>query len=331
MDDLLATMTLPLQNKRLFIFERNVVYLEKLIESDAGPFVKWAGGKSRLVKTILNKVSLHFNLREIEHYIEPFVGGGAMFFYLANHYRFQSMTIMDINLDLINTYRAIKENPLLLISHMEALQNTYNNLSTLKEKESFYYEIREQYNQYPNKEALNEWTDHYRAAQFIFLNKSGFNGLYRVNKSGGFNVPFGKKVKINIFDEKNILRVNEVLQRTNIVHGDFRRTLEFVQNNSFVYFDPPYRPITSSSSFTAYAKGGFNDEEQISLAQLCLQLYILGARFALSNSDPHNSDPTDMFFNDLYEGFHIYRIHASRQIAAESRSRNSVSEILVVG
>lgn len=324
-------MTFPLHKERLLICERNAFYLISARGLEASPFVKWAGGKSKLVENILNKVSLHFNLEEIEHYIEPFVGGGAMFFHLANRYRFKSMTIMDINIDLINAYRAIQEQPLLVIHQMEILQNAYNRLTSLREKELFYYDIRDQYNGTSSKETLNEKVDYERAAQFIFLNKSGFNGLYRVNKSGYFNVPFGKKEKVKLYDERNIQKVHEVLQRTEIVHGDYERTLEYVQSNTFVYFDPPYRPITSSSSFTAYAKDGFNDDEQINLAQLCVQLYILGVRFAVSNSDPHNTDPTDMFFDDLYKGFHIYRIRASRQIAAESRCRNTVSEILVVG
>lgn len=323
--NLLGTLSI----ERNLIKEKGITYKDRIIE--ASPFVKWAGGKSKLIQIILNKVSNHFHLEEMEHYIEPFVGGGAMFFYLANHYRFKSMTIMDINLDLINTYRSIKSNPLLLIRQLDVLQQTYNNLPTLKEKELFYYEIRNEYNDFPNEELLNEQIDYQRAAQFVFLNKSGFNGLYRVNKSGSFNVPFGKKKKINIYDEKNIKNVSEVLQRTKIVHGDYSETINFVQSNTFVYFDPPYRPIKTTSSFTAYDRNGFNDDEQINLAQLCLKLYILGVRFALSNSDPHNTNPTDMFFDDLYKNFYIYRINAPRQIAAEASSRRQLSEILVIG
>lgn len=330
----MTTMTLPLKNKNLFVFERNVVYLRRnkmTNPHEAGPFVKWAGGKSKLVDVILHNVSENINLNEIKHYLEPFVGGGAMFFYLANHYNFESMTIMDINLDLINCYKAIKESPTTLIRKMDELQNRYNNFTSIGEKESFYYEMRNIYNDYRKKENLIEFIDFERAAQFIFLNKSCFNGLYRVNRSGGYNVPFGKKETLNIYNERNILSIYEVLQRTEIIHGDYRRTLDFVQNDTFVYFDPPYRPITSSAAFTAYAESGFNDNDQENLAQLCNQLYIQGVRFAVSNSDPHNSDPTDMFFDELYRDFNIYRISASRQIAAESSSRNPVSEILVVG
>src|SRR5690606_31956254 len=119
------------------------------------------------------------------------------------------------------------------------------------------------------------------------------------NKSGDFNVPFGKKEKIKIYDDINIIKVYELLQRTEIVHGDYSKALDFVEENTFVYFDPPYRPITNTSSFTAYVNNGFNDEDQILLAQFCFQLYIRGIHFALSNSDPHNTDPTDMFFDDL--------------------------------
>ncbi|WP_208651433.1 DNA adenine methylase [Ureibacillus thermophilus] len=134
-----------------------------------------------------------------------------------------------------------------------------------------------------------------------------------------------------IYDDKNLLKVYEVLQKTTIVHGDYRQIADYLKRNTFVYFDPPYRPISNTSSFTAYNHNGFNDEDQIALAQFCMQLYIQGIRFALSNSDPHNTDPSDDFFDDLYKGFNIYRISAPRQIAAESKSRNRVTELLIVG
>ncbi|MEK4253654.1 DNA adenine methylase [Ureibacillus sp. FSL K6-2830] len=331
---MVTLLTLPAKIENFLIGEQSVAYLSsinKVKKLEGGPFVKWAGGKSKLVETILDIVSAHINLNEIEHYIEPFVGGGAMFFYLANRCQFKTYTIIDINLDLINVYRAIKENPILLVKEMDKIQNKYNSFSCFNDKEMFYYEIRDKYNNYANKGNLFESIDFNRAAQFIFLNKSGFNGLYRVNKSGDFNVPFGKKEKIKIYDDKNILKVYELLQKTTIVHGDYRQTADYLKKNTFVYFDPPYRPITNTSSFTAYDHNGFNDEDQVALAQFCMQLYIQGIRFSLSNSDPHNTDPSDDFFDDLYKGFNIYRISAPRQIAAESKSRNRVTEILVVG
>ncbi|WP_245989629.1 DNA adenine methylase [Ureibacillus thermophilus] len=195
-------MTVPSKNGNILIREQSAIYISNIIEHkkvEGGPFVKWAGGKSKLVEIILNIVARHINLDEIEHYIEPFVGGGAMFFYLASRYQFKSYTIIDINLDLINAYRAIKENPILLVKEMDKIQNKYNDFSCFNDKEMFYYEIRDKYNNYANKENLFEFIDFNRAAQFIFLNKSGFNGLYRVNKSGDYNVPFGKKEKIKIY------------------------------------------------------------------------------------------------------------------------------------
>lgn len=241
MNVLVNIISLPTKIKNLFIGEQSAVYLDNVIESkkvEGAPFVKWVGGKSRVVGTILKIVSKHINLNEIEHYIEPFVGGGAMFFYLANHYRFKSYTIIDINLDLINTYRAIKQNPITLVKEMDKIQNKYNNFFNLEDKELFYYEIRDKYNKY-DKEKLYEYIDFTRAAQFIFLNKSGFNGLYRVNKTGDYNVPFGKKEVIKIYNDKNILKVYEILQKTNIVHGDYRVSLDYLLKNTFVYFDPP--------------------------------------------------------------------------------------------
>lgn len=329
----MVVITLPLKMDWR-IYERNVVYSRRYKmtnEQEASPFVKWAGGKSKLVEIILEKVQEHIDLNTIEHYIEPFVGGGAMFFYLANRYDFKTMTIMDINIELINTYKAIQKSPNKLIQEMDNLQNHYNQLATLEEKEAFYYDVRKEYNNYSNKEKLEQKIDYRRAAQFIFLNKTCFNGLYRVNRSGGYNVPFGKKNEVNIYNELNIRSVHELLKRTKIIHGDYQQTLQHVRGNTFVYFDPPYRPISNSAAFTAYDESGFNDTDQECLAKLCMQLYIRGVHFAVSNSDPHNSDPSDMFFDNLYQNFEIYRITASRQIAASSDSRKPVSEILVVG
>lgn len=294
------------------------------------PFVKWAGGKSKLVETILDKVSESINLSDVEHYIEPFIGGGAMFFHLAQKYNFKKITIIDINLDLINVYKTIQKEPEILINEMKLLQDKYNNLDDIEEKKLFFYNVRNNYNQKVDNN-LDNVINIPRAAQFVFLNKSCFNGLYRVNKSGLFNVPFGQKNKVNIYDRDNILNVHEVLKRTTILSGSYDKALELVNNKTFIYFDPPYRPITTSAAFTSYAKDGFNDVDQANLAGFCKKLKSSGVHFAVSNSDPRNSDPDDSFFDDLYKEFTIYRISAARQIAAKSKSRNKVSEILVVG
>ncbi|MGX9134339.1 DNA adenine methylase [Rummeliibacillus sp. JY-2-4R] len=295
----------------------------------ANPFVKWAGGKSKLVETILEKVSESVNLNEMEHYIEPFVGGGAMFFYLAQTYKFKSMTIIDINLDLINTYKAIQKDPVILIEGMNSLQNEYNSLVDIEEKKLFFYKIRDFFNQ--GVENLDTTINFQRAAQFIFLNKTCFNGLYRVNKSGRFNVPFGQKNKINIYDQDNIINIHEILKHTTILHANYDKVLELVNSKTFIYFDPPYKPITASAAFTSYAKDGFNDDDQDDLAQLCKKLKQLGVHFAVSNSDPKNPDSDEPYFDKLYGGFTIHRISAARNIAAKSKSRSAVSEILVVG
>lgn len=300
-------------------------------EFEAGPFVRWAGGKAKLINIILQKVEQHINLNDIQHYIEPFVGGGALFFYLAQNYDFKSYTIMDINLELINAYKAIKQSPEKLIYFLDILQENYNRLISLEDKSKYYYEIRSCFNFFEEKEKLKDIVNFERAAQFIFLNKTCFNGLYRVNRAGEYNVPFGKKETINIYNPNNIFAVNQILQKTSIIHGDYYKTLEYIdrKEDTFVYFDPPYRPITSSA-FTAYAESGFNDRDQENLAELCKLLYEKNVHFAVSNSD--NPEDEEKFFNRLYdnENFQMYQISAPRQIAAKIKSRSTVSEILVI-
>lgn len=296
----------------------------------ATPFVKWAGGKSKLAPKIENRILNSIGFENIKHYIEPFVGGGALFFYLAEKYRFESITIIDINIELINTYKAIKNSPYKLMDFLDKLQAQYNSLESEEEQSELYYEIRAQFNQLKDKNILFNKVDYYRAAQFIFLNKTCFNGLYRENSKGEFNVPFGKRKTINLYDLNNICEISSILQNVNIICGDYKLARDYIQDNTLVYFDPPYRPITGTAAFTTYSKGGFNDENQKELADFCREISNLGAYFILSNSDPYNGDITDDFFDNLYSEFDIYRIKASRAIAAKSSSRKDVTEILVI-
>lgn len=302
----------------------------KVVEKVAKPFVKWAGGKARLASTIDKLIHENIKLEDYHTYVEPFVGGGAMFFYIASKYQFEKFIISDVNAELINTYKAIKTDYKKLISNLEKLQTHFNELDDANLKKEYYYQIRDSFNKLLCHENSGD-ISYEKAAYFIFLNKCGFNGLYRVNQKGMFNVPFGQKKTLNLYEKDNLLAVHSLLQNADIYVNDYKSTLKYSANRTFFYFDPPYRPITTTASFTAYSKSGFNDENQIELASFCKSINKRGASFALSNSDPHNKDEKDMFFDDLYKDFSIYRINANRAIGAKSNSRGKVSEIVVIG
>lgn len=296
----------------------------------ATPFVKWAGGKSKLAPIIEDRIEKSIGFENIEHYIEAFTGGGALFFYLVQKYKFKTATLIDINIELINAYRVIKQNPYELMDFLDTMQEHYNQQENEEGKSEYFYEVRMEFNELEDKSHLYKTIDINRAAQFIFLNKTCFNGLYRENSKGKYNVPFGKRKVINLYELNNILEISSTLQNVNIVAGDYRLAKEFLQPNTLVYFDPPYRPITGTAAFTAYSKGGFNDIDQQELAEFCANISNQGAYFALSNSDPYNGDINDDFFDSLYSEFEIHRIYAARAIAARSSSRKAVTEILIV-
>lgn len=301
----------------------------KISGTSAKPFVKWAGGKSRLVETIDELITKDIELNKFDTYIEPFIGGGAMFFYLSNKYHFKNMIISDVNIELINTYKAIQQDVWKLIGYLDKIQDEYMRLAELDDKKEYFYQVREAFNRKKIEEDSDD-VSYTKAAYFIFLNKSCFNGLYRVNQKGLFNVPFGQKVNLNLYDTENLLSVHDILQRTKIYVQDYKKTINYARPRTFFYFDPPYRPLTETS-FTAYSKWGFNDDNQKELAEYCQKLTLKGANFALSNSDPHNADDTDMFFDDLYKDFTIHRVSANRAIGAKANSRGKVSEIVVIG
>lgn len=294
-----------------------------------GPIVKWAGGKSKLATIIEEKILESTDLSKIETYVEPFIGGGSFFFYLAQKYEIKNKIISDINAELVNLYKVVQQIPENLIENANSLQKEYNEINSLEAKKEFFYRIRTRYNEtIENMENLD--LDVEQAVLFLFLNKVGFNGLYRVNSRGLYNVPFGQREKANLFKESNILGVSELLKDVKILNCGYDKTIDFAQDKSFFYFDPPYRPLSDSASFTSYAKSSFNDEDQIKLAEFCKLIDAKGARFALSNSDPKNHDLEDNFFDELFQDFRISRISAHRMIGAKAISRGKVSEILVI-
>ena len=290
----------------------------------ARPFVKWAGGKSQLLDVLKGNLpnGIGTSLRK---YAEPFVGGGALLFSLLGNYSFDEVYICDNNRELINTYSVIKNRCDELIELLSFMQSKYGSFETVEEKQEYYYLCRKKY----NNTLLNDATSVEKAALFVLLNKTCFNGLYRVNRKGEFNVPFGKREKPTVCDTDNLLKASKALQKVSIHSGDYHGVLDFADKETFVYFDPPYRPLNATSGFTSYTEEQFSDADQIELSKTCRVLSNTGARVMISNSDPHNVDESDDFFDDLYAGFDIKRVEAARMINSNGASRGKVKELLI--
>lgn len=289
----------------------------------AKPFIKWVGGKSQLIEQLDSLLPDNFDNWNDVTYIEPFVGGGAMLFYMLQRYPNISHAIInDVNADLTTCYRTVRDNPEELIESLAEIQNEYNNLITDEARKEFFITVRNRYNQ-KNLDCIENTT------KFIFLNRTCFNGLYRVNKKGLFNVPFGKYVNPQICDPITIRNDSELLQRVEILTGDFEATLPYAQGNTLFYFDPPYRPLSDTSSFNDYTKDAFNDESQIRLKGYCDRIHDVGFHFMLSNSDCKGKNEDDNFFDDLYRAYHIARVWASRSINSNPNNRGKLTEILV--
>ncbi|MBZ4665236.1 DNA adenine methylase [Mahella sp.] len=291
----------------------------------AKPFVKWAGGKGQLLDTFKQYYPSTLLEGRIKRYIEPFVGGGAVLFEILQKYKIEEAFIFDINQDLINAYIVIKYDVDILVEYLFSLECKYLDLNEKARKE-MYYEIRDTYN---SRIFKSDQPDIERAAQFIFLNRTCFNGLYRVNRAGLFNVPHGDYKNPTICDGENLYAASSLLQRVHIFTGDYRESIKYADRYSFVYFDPPYRPINVTSSFTSYSKFDFTDEDQVKLAHFFAEMNDTGALIMLSNSDPKNENHDDNFFDELYGNFYIHRIKAKRAINSNGGRRGLVSEILV--
>lgn len=284
----------------------------------AKPFLKWAGGKTQLIDEI-SGILPEFVYNEQFTYIEPFVGSGAFLFWMINNFsNIKKAVINDINEDLINTYKAIKTNPNELILFLLALQCEYHALEgNDRAKIEYYYSKRELYNK-RIKDNIEQ------AALFIFLNRTCFNGLYRVNRNNEFNVPIGSYKYPTICDAENILTVSKALQKVIILCGDFEETLTYAESNTIFYLDPPYKPLNETSNFNSYVKEEFSDSEQIRLRDFCYKLDLLGYTWILSNSDVNSS-----FFYELYSGFSIRRVDARRSINSKPDKRGILKELLI--
>lgn len=289
----------------------------------AKPFIKWVGGKTQLIEQLDSLLPADFDKLDNVTYIEPFIGGGAMLFYMLQNYpNISHAVINDVNSDLTTCYRTVRDNPEELIASLIEIQNDYNALQTEEARKEFYLDVRNRYNE-KNLDAIENTTN------FFFLNRTCFNGLYRVNKKGLFNVPFGKYANPQICDPTTIRMDSEILQRVEILTGDFEATLPHAHGNTLFYFDPPYRPLSDTSSFNDYAKEAFNDEAQIRLKEYCDLIHKAGFSFMLSNSDCKGKNEEDNFFDVLYGAYEIERVWASRSINSNPNKRGKLTEILV--
>lgn len=274
------------------------VVLEKLRE-ETYPIVKWVGGKRQLMFELLKNMPKDYN-----RYFEPFIGGGALFFELQPNNAY----ISDMNEELINLYQVVRDNVDELITDLQK-----HDIS-----KEYFMEIRN----IDRTEEYQNWSDIKKASRFIYLNRTCFNGMYRVNSKGEFNVPFGHYKNPRILDENNLINCSHLLQRTEIKQADFSEVLKKVKKGDFVYFDPPYVPLSETSSFTSYTKDGFDIDMQFKLRDVCNELDSMGVKFLLSNSDTK-------LVNELYENYNIKKVFASRQINANANGRGKITEVLV--
>ncbi len=275
------------------------------------PFLKWVGGKNK----IASQIEVYAPKIIHENYCEPFLGGGAMFFYLVQKYNFRNIVLSDISKDLIDTYVIVQKKPLDLI---RILNEYKTHFLASNSQEDFYYQIREKFNERSFLDKVE------KSAIFIFLNKTCFNGLYRLNSKGFFNVPFGFYKNPSFYDEENILSCSKCLQNVEIVSCDFLKIENYLSGKSFIYLDPPYRPITKTSSFNNYSGKSFSDSEQERLATFIKILSAKDHQILLSNS----YDESDYFF-DLYKDFFIHKIKASRNINSVGSKRGKIEELLI--
>ncbi|MDB5049229.1 MAG: adenine methylase [Fibrobacteres bacterium] len=301
----------------------------------ARPFLKWAGGKGQL----LERLSAYFPKAladgTVQNYFEPFLGGGAMFFHVMQKYPVRSAYLMDANEELVLLYKTVQRDAEPLIAVLAQMEKEYLKLTEAKRLARF-LKVRQTLN--AARSGMNfrtysaAWVE--RASQILFLNKTCYNGLFRVNRDGGFNVPFGKYVRPSIVDPENLRGASKLLAKAKIRLGDFGDLAKMdalLKPGSFIYYDPPYRPLSRTASFTSYSKFAFGDGEQERLAAMFKALDKRGIYQMLSNSDPKNSDPKDDFFEDRYPGYRdtFYRIPASRSINSNPALRGRINEIVI--
>jgi DNA adenine methylase len=294
------------------------------------PFLKWAGGKTQLLDEFHKRLPEEVVAGTITRYAEPFIGGGAFFLFLNQNYSFKHCMICDVNEELILTYKVIKKSVNRLIENLGILATEYQSKDE-RNRELLYYEVRDEFNRrLPeiNFKVFNPgWIE--LAARIIFLNRTCYNGLFRVNRKGEFNVPFGKYKNPEIGNADNLKGASSLLKTTRIASGDFTRIRTFVDDTTFVYVDPPYRPLNQTSSFTSYTRNGFSDTDQVRLVRFFKELDKKGAKVMLSNSDPKNHNPDDTFFDDHFSEYTIERVPAKRMINSNGAGRGKINELII--
>lgn len=294
--------------------------------------VKWAGSKRRLLEQIDYYLPTLLKRGFVETYFEPFLGGGSVFYLVAQYYSFDRFILCDQNENIINLFTCIQKDWRKLIKFLNNIIGEYLTITNYQ-KENFYYEQRTIFNYL----TLTPNTAYMKASLFIFLNKTAFNGLYRTNKKGFFNVPFGKKYNATIssfYDEHLIEQWHKLLNKKNVeLHClNYQDSFTLVNENHdvsvFAYCDPPYRPLTPTSKFTSYSRQGFNEKEQIRLAKWCCRLKE-DWLFMVSNSNPKQINPEDLFFESIYPGFYINLLTTSRILSGKLEGRKPVTELLL--
>ena len=301
-----------------------------MTDSFGKPFLKWAGGKTQLLDEFSQRIPRDLQEGKLPIFVEPFVGGGAVFFHFNNQFQFDECHIFDINEELILAYTVVRDNVQELIEILRNIENDFFHRDETGRKE-YFYSIRDEFNYKKStvgfKYFENSWIE--RAAQLIFLNRTCFNGLFRVNNQGWFNVPFGSYKNPKILNTRILEADSGKLQNTKIHLGDFTESILHISDQSFVYFDPPYRPLNKTSAFTQYSKNGFDDSEQKRLAKFFEKCNKKHAKLMLSNSDPKNENPDDDFFDKLYANYNITRVPARRMINCDGMKRGEIKEIIV--
>jgi DNA adenine methylase len=268
----------------------------------AAPVVKWVGGKSKLLPELLARMPRTFG-----RYYEPFAGGAALFFRLAP----RRAVLADRNSDLIGLYRALAHEPRAVIAALHGHRNAHD--------EAHYYATRARWN-----DRDREWTPAERAATFVYLNKTCFNGLWRVNRAGAFNVPIGRYADPPICVPETLLAAHDVLARAKLRNADYRTAVDDARAGDFAYFDPPYDPVTTTANFTSYTADAFGPDDQRELAACARRLVARGCAVMLSNSDT-------AFVRSLYRGFHVERVKCARAINSNAAKRGEVDELVICG
>ena len=302
----------------------NFSLFEKEEKYECKPFIKWVGGKGQLLPEINKLYPIELG-KTINKYAEIFIGGGAVLFDILSKYKLDEVYISDKNLELINAYKSIRDNIDILIKSLKEMEEEYISLDD-EDRKIYYYEKRQKY----NKLKINiEENNIEKASLFIFLNKTCFNGLYRVNKKGEFNVPMGAYKNPKICDKENLKNVSMALKNVKIIYADYRESESFIDEKTFVYIDPPYRTLNTSSSFTSYTENDFSDKEQIELAEYIDLLNKKKAKIVISNSDPKNNNIDDNFFDELYKNYNINRVKATRMLNSNASLRGAINELLI--